>query len=76
MNNMNARTHGMSETAEYRSYKAARTRCTNPKSKDYRYYGAKAIRHLREQHRQNFVGCYAAMRRSFMSVNMSWRTAS
>ena len=33
-------------------------------------------RHLREQHRQNFVGCYAAMRRSSMSVNMSWRTAS
>jgi hypothetical protein len=33
-------------------------------------------RHLREQHRQNFVACYAAMRRSSMSVNMSWRTAS
>ena len=34
------------------------------------------LRPLREQHRQDFVGCYATMRRSSMSVNMSWRTAS
>jgi hypothetical protein len=39
-------THGMSGTAEYRSYQAARSRCTNPNTKFYRCYGAKGIKFL------------------------------
>ena len=32
-------------------------------------------RRLREQHRQNFVDCYAAIRRSSIRVNMFWWVA-
>jgi hypothetical protein len=33
-------------------------------------------RHLRQRYRQNSIACYAAMRRSSMSVNMPWRRSS
>ena len=32
------------ETAEYRTWKAIRLRCKNPKTKDFKYYGGRGIR--------------------------------
>ena len=37
------KTHGMAKTIEYRTYQAARTRCRNPKAKDYEYWGGRGI---------------------------------
>jgi hypothetical protein len=36
-------THGMSKSVEYRTYQAARTRCTNPKQKQFKYWGGRGI---------------------------------
>ena len=37
------RTHGMGKTVEYRTYQSARTRCTNPRSRGYEYYGGRGV---------------------------------
>lgn len=37
------RTHGKTETPEYRVWCMMKTRCTNPKRRDYQWYGAKGI---------------------------------
>jgi hypothetical protein len=37
------RTHGLSKTRAYKSYKAAKRRCTDPKSKDFADYGGRGI---------------------------------
>ena len=38
-----AKTHGMSNTKEYRTFKSILTRCFNPNCKEYKHYGAKGI---------------------------------
>jgi hypothetical protein len=38
-----SRTHGMSSTPEYKTWKNMKYRCYNQRSKDYRLYGAKGI---------------------------------
>lgn len=40
---INATTHGMSKTQEYRIWSGMHTRCYNPKEKCFRYYGARGI---------------------------------
>lgn len=35
--------HGMRATAEYRAYAAAKSRCTNPKVKNFKHYGGRGI---------------------------------
>lgn len=35
--------HGMKHTRIYRIWRAMKTRCSNPNSKDYKYYGARGI---------------------------------
>lgn len=40
--------HGLTETPEYRIWRAMKTRCTNPNSKDYINYGARGIRVCQE----------------------------
>lgn len=35
--------HGMIGTPEYEAYNGAKQRCTNPKSKGWKYYGARGI---------------------------------
>lgn len=37
-------THGMTKTAEYRSWYAMKQRCTNPRHKSFRDYGGRGIR--------------------------------
>ena len=37
------KTHGQTETMEYRSYCAAKARCNRPTSTQYRWYGARGI---------------------------------
>lgn len=39
----NDRTHGMTKTPTYYSWKSMWARCTNPKSPDYKYYGGRGI---------------------------------
>lgn len=39
-----SRTHGGSNTPEYRTWKRLRGRCTNPNSPDFPYYGGRGIR--------------------------------
>lgn len=36
-------THGLSQTPEYKCWQDMIIRCTNPKSKSYKYYGARGI---------------------------------
>lgn len=36
-------THGMSETSEYRSWAEMKSRCLNPKSRRFSYYGGRGI---------------------------------
>lgn len=40
------KTHGMSSSPEYRSYKAAKRRCNNPNDKWYHIYGGRGIKFL------------------------------
>lgn len=35
--------HGLAKTPEHRSYMYARTRCNNPNTKSYKYYGGRGI---------------------------------
>ncbi len=44
LSRIRARTHGMRDSSEYRSWSAMRARCHNPRCKDYARYGAKGIR--------------------------------
>ncbi len=37
------RTHGQSETVEYKTWRQMRGRCNNPRSKDYSFYGGRGI---------------------------------
>lgn len=37
------RTHGMSKHPAYKSYKAAKTRCTNPRQRAWKHYGGRGI---------------------------------
>jgi hypothetical protein len=37
------RTHGMTGTSEYRTFKSAKARCTNPNSSSWKNYGARGI---------------------------------
>lgn len=37
-------THGLTNSPEYRSWRAMINRCTNPKIDSYKYYGAKGIK--------------------------------
>jgi hypothetical protein len=45
------------ESSEYRAYKDAKTRCSNPKRKDYGYYGGRGI----EFRFANFAEFYAEL---------------
>ncbi len=38
-----AKKHGMSRSVEYRTYQAARTRCTNSKQKHWKYWGGRGV---------------------------------
>jgi hypothetical protein len=51
--------HGMKETPTYRSWKAAKYRCTNPKSKDWDNYGKAGITFCKQW--DNFENFYADM---------------
>jgi hypothetical protein len=39
----NHRTHGMSKTPEYRSWRSMKMRCLNPKARGYRFWGGRGI---------------------------------
>ena len=47
--------HGMSGTAEYRTYLAAQARCNNPNSRDYVRFGAVGIKFLFKSFEQFFA---------------------
>ena len=51
--------HGMSNTSEYRSWKAMKSRCSNPKATGYERYGGRGIKVCAAWHR--FVNFYADM---------------
>ena len=47
------RTHGLSKTVEYRTWQAMKTRCYNPKSKWFEYWGGRGIE-VCDRWRNNF----------------------
>ena len=49
------RTHGMSKTPTYMSYRAAKGRCENPKDSKYKYYGGRGIKFLYKSFEQFFA---------------------
>jgi len=53
-----ARTHGMGLTREYKSWKAAKQRCTNPKDTNYPLYGGRGIQ-MCEEWMDSFPDFYA-----------------
>lgn len=50
------RTHGLSDTPEYKAWRGMKYRCTNPRCKSYRDYGARGIKVCRRWMRfENFI---------------------
>lgn len=54
------RTHGMTNTPEYNVWRTMIQRCTNPKNKDYRYYGGRGIR-ICQKWRKSFAAFLSDM---------------
>ena len=46
--------HGMSRTSEYSAYRAAKRRCTNPRTSDYERYGGRGVQFRFESFEQFF----------------------
>jgi len=44
LNTSRRRTHGLSGSVEYRTWKAIKNRCTNPRSQDWKLYGGRGIK--------------------------------
>jgi hypothetical protein len=55
-----AKTHGMSESREYASWRAMIERCTNPHKAHYEYYGGRGIK-VCDRWLQSFEAFYADM---------------
>jgi hypothetical protein len=55
-----SRYHGLKHTSEYRTWNAMKTRCYNPKSNRFQYYGGRGIT-VCKRWRDSFAAFYADM---------------